>query len=622
MRILFLVLLFQSFSYAQSKKALGFLEKADEAFLKKDYVKAHENYTKSIAFDSTNANAYFRLGTLEVQKRNENKAIDFYSKAIQLSPKNPEFKTAYSYLGHRKLKKSDFAEAKIYFQEVLKLAQEKSLFYEQIEKNIEECNFGIELVKNPLNIQPKKLSTEINQLEQQYFPVISPTQNELYFTAKTSQSDENIFVCYKKNGTWLSPKPLESTINSSYNEGTCTLSGDGRTMVFTSCEGRNSFGSCDLYISFKNGEEWSPPQNLGESINSRYWESQPALSTDGSLLFFSSNRPEGYGNRDIWVSQHRKDGTWGKAVNLGKHINTSKNEISPFIHANKRSFFFSSDGHKGLGGYDIFMAELIDGNFENTENMGFPINTGEDQTSLFITADGKNAYYSKSEGDEIYLYSFDVPQELEKKYRKVTVVSGKIKDATTNEPLRTNIEIFDLIQNKKLAEISSDSINGNYTVVLPNGSNYAFHVTKEGYFFKSFHFERNENETADEKTYDILLHKIEKQKSIVLNNIFFETKKWEIQENSDFELSKLVEILKNNPLLHVEISGHTDDIGSETDNLLLSEKRAEAVADYLAKKGIEKGKISVKGMGESQPVVPNSGEENRQMNRRIEMKIL
>lgn len=608
---------------AQNPKAKEYFDKAIKNLAERKNNDAIENFTKAIEKDSAYADAYFKLGQMNEMARNQDKTTFLYRKALLLKPNEPTYVQAYSYLGSRALRAGEYAKSKEYLEFSLKIVPPNSPIVKQLNRQIESCNLGIEAQKKPLSFQPIELDKILNFNQNQYFPVLTADNETIIFTARQKEGDENLYFSKFQNNAWSQPKSISPKINTQANEGTCSISADGRTLVFTSCDSRDSFGSCDLYISKKVGEEWSEPKNLGLMVNSSSWESQPSLSSDGRILYFSSDRPTGFGRKDLWMSELKQDNTWTKAINLGKEINTQYDEISPFIHANNRTLFFASDGHIGLGGLDLFMTEQKAGVFSKPENLGFPINTHDDQVALFITSDGKKAFYSLDLKTSTKLYSFEIPKELSEKFKKVNFVKGRIADSETKKALSAEIELIELSKNEVIERVKSDSITGEYTAVIPNGGKYGLFVQKRAYLNKSLAFDYSEKTDSEGKTIDISLQKIEVIKENVrLENIFFDTNKADLKPESSAELNKLLKVLNENPTMQIEVHGHTDDIGKDADNQILSQKRAEAVMNFLVSNSIQNSRIKAIGFGKNKPVLPNTSEENRQFNRRIEIKVL
>ena len=627
-RIFIVLFFFLSINiFAQNPKAKDFYDKALKNLAERKSGEANENFFKAIKTDSTYSDAFFKLGQFYESTRNQENALKFYAKAIELKPNELTFTQAYTYIGTRLMRAGNYEKAKQYLSFSLKNSSPNSPIVKQLTKQIEQCSFGIEAQKKSMNFSSVEMGNTINFKNKQYFPVLTADNETLIFTARSDDGDENLYTSQLKEGNWTEPKSISSKINSPYNEGTCSISADGHTLVFTSCDGKDTFGSCDLYISKKVGEEWSTPQNLGEKINSPFWDAQPSLSNDGRILYFSSERPKGYGRKDLWMSELGGNENWTKATNLGNTVNTLNDEISPFIHANGHTLFFASDGLIGMGGLDLFMTEQKAGIYTKPENLGYPINTYEDQVALFITSDGKKGYYSSDIKSSVKLFQFDIPKELSDKIIRVNVVKGIVRDAQTKKNISAEIELVDLKTNQAgatvaLQKIKSDSLSGEYTAVLPNGSQYGLFVSKNNYFFKSLTFDFSEKTDAGGKTINVLLEPIRKDVKEVLNNIFFDSGKFDLRSESFAELDKLQKLLKQNPTLKVEISGHTDNVGKDSENQILSEKRALAVVNYLLNNGTNVLNIKSIGYGSSKPMLPNDSEENRQINRRIEMKIL
>ncbi|MFS0491097.1 OmpA family protein [Leadbetterella byssophila] len=615
-----LTLLISCQVYGQDKKAQFYFEQAEKEFKLRKYNDAQINFEKFIMRDTTQPLAFYRLGQIHESFRNISKAKEYYLRTIKKDTNSASYPNAYMYLGSRALEESQYHHAKNFLNIALRNTQRNTKAYEQIQRQIRRADLGIKAMENPLNIKPIKLPSVINARERQYFPVLTADGNTLVFTAITSNEDEDLFLSFKENGQWTTPKPISSIINTPNNEGTCTISADGKIMVFTSCEGRNSYGSCDLFITRKEGDTWTEPQNLGPNVNSPYWDSQPSLSPDGSRLFFSSDRPFGVGKKDIWMSAVDEQGKWSKATNLGPGINTPENEVSPFVHANGSSLFYSSNGREGLGNHDIYMTNIQEGFKSESINLGYPINTPGDESGLFISADGKSALYSKQEGDNTYIYEFKVPEELSEQFERIYYIKGFIKDSQTKKPLYSSIELVNTKNGERVSRFLSDPITGDYMSTLPEEGEYVMYIETPGYFFKSLKFDFKEGNSDQEL--DILLTKIEKENKETLDNIFFDTGSAAIRPESEIELKKVVTLLKENPDLKVEISGHTDDVGNDKANMNLSIQRANAVVEYLKGKGIHAQRLVAKGYGESQPKVKNDSDKNRQLNRRIELKVL
>ncbi len=605
---------------SQDKKALISFEKGQKDFSERNYQSALNHYNKYLEKDSSKTVALFRIGQIYESFRNKEKAIEYYKKVIEKDSNIVAYLPAYTYLGSRALDRGDFAEAKKWLDISQKNSNKNSVLYQQILRQQKTAEFGILALANPLNIKPEPLPSEVNHKKKQYFPVLTADNNTLIFTSLNEGEDENIYSSTKTENKWSKPVSISTNINTPGNEGTCSISADGKIMVFTSCEGRKSFGSCDLYISKKENNVWSAPENLGAAVNSDYWDSQPSLSSDGSKLFFSSERPFGQGRKDIWMSSLDPAGKWTKAVNLGKEINTAYDEVSPFIHANGTSLFFSSNGREGMGSFDIFMSNMNPKGFGEIINLGYPINTTSDEISLFISADGLKAFYSVDKNQDIQLYSFDIPEQLSKKINKTYYIKGYVLENGNQKPLYASLELIDQRSGAKLSKFMSDPITGDYMAILPGDGKYILYVETPEHFYKSLVFDFTKDKSNPEL--NIELSKIEKQKIATLENIYFDSGSATLRPESNIELNKLKELLEKNKALKTEISGHTDDVGNDATNLELSKKRAASVLAYLQSAGISPDRLISVGYGETKPKVKNISEPNRQINRRIEFKFL
>ncbi len=620
----------QAQNYSTSnKKAITLYEKASEAFKMRKFEEGMNLLQKAVEKAPEFAEAHYLLARNYQMTGKYEPMLFHYEQTVLNSPNNASYVGAYYTLAGEQLKKGNYQKAKIYAQAFLRFDQQIKSFDKECERIIACADFSLEGMKKPLNFSPKILPKNINKDSVlQYFPILSADQNMLIFTARANKngSDENMYLSEKMpNGEWSNPKSLSENINSVANEGTCSISADGRVLVFTACSGRKGYGSCDLYISERVGNDWSEPKNLGANINSLSWESQPSLSADGKMLYFVSERKKG---NDIYVSRLDDEGNWSVAENLGTTINTTGSEMSPFIHVNGRTLYFASNGRVGYGDYDLYYSNYENGTWSEPQNLGYPINNNESQISLFITIDGKKGYYAdeKTQGNK-NLYSkimeFDMPPEISLK-QKSNYVSGTIYNAKTKEKISANVDLLNILQNVREYSVVSDMKTGSYLIVLTQGAEYALEVHKKGFAFKSltFNYVDKTAESLVPINVDIYLEPIATGVKFILNNIFFESAKYDIKDKSKSELDELIRFMQENETVAGEISGHTDNIGDDKANIELSLKRAKNVYDYLIKNGIEAKRLKFKGYGKTQPNKPNDTEENRKANRRIEFKVL
>jgi outer membrane protein OmpA-like peptidoglycan-associated protein len=394
-------------------------------------------------------------------------------------------------------------------------------------------------------------------------------------------------------------------------------------MYFTACDRQSGVGSCDIYFSSNTDGKWSDPVNLRAPINTSGWESQPSISSDGRTLFFSSSRPGGYGGKDLWIARMNENNFWSKPLNLGEAINTDGDEMSPFIHFDGKTLYFASDGRVGMGGFDLYRTTLKeDSTWEEPQNLGYPINTYNDEMGLIISSDGRKAYFSsvrdKQNGKDIFF--FDLYESA--RPTPVSYIKGRVYDSETGKLLKADYELINLSDNKTTLQSSTDA-SGNFLVCLPSGYNYGINVSRSGYLFYSenFMFE-GEHTMAKPFIKRINLNPLKVGEKMQLSNVFYEVNSWELKKESIIELNNLGRLLEVNKNLVIEIGGYTDSTGSDAYNLSLSEKRALSVVNYLVSKGIQSSRLKYKGYGNTSSIGDNATAEGRKLNRRTEAKII
>ncbi|MEO5646824.1 MAG: OmpA family protein, partial [Chitinophagaceae bacterium] len=442
---------------------------------------------------------------------------------------------------------------------------------------------------------PSNLGETINTTALEYFPSLTIDGKKMVFTKRLNM-DEDFYQSEMINGKWTSAISLPGRINTNFNEGAQTISQDGEWLLFTGCNFPEGAGSCDIYISFLTKQGWSEPENLGNKINTEAWESTPSLSPDKRDLYFSSNIPGGYGGKDIYVSHRSASGKWGSPVNVGPEINSAGDESCPFIHADNQTLYFNSTG---LPGYsekpDLFMVKKMgENNWGVPENLGYPINTIDDEGSMIVAADGKTAYYSSDRNDTrggLDIYTFELREDL--RPAKTLWVKGKVFDANTKKGLPSSVELIELNSKLTISKLQTDE-EGNYLVTLPLGKSYAFNVNRKGYLFYSENYALGKDAHDSIFLVDIPLQPITPNARIVLKNIFYDSKQIVLKSQSIAELDKVVQLLTDNPKLKIQIGGYTDNVGKPADNLKLSTGRAVSVVNYLLGKGILNTRLSFK----------------------------
>lgn len=545
------------------------------------------------------------------------------------------FAPAWVNLGKLELYDRNYDEAIKCFETYLELDKRESETELDAKRGLKTARFRKEALAHPVPFNPQNLGAAVNSRDDEYLPSLTADGQTLVFTRRfprkatttaNTKEEEDLYVSTLNNGQWSHAERMPEPVNSTDNEGAQCISQDGRIMFYTACNRNDGGGRCDLYMCVNKSGRWSKPRNLGSAVNSGAWEGQPTFSIDGRTLYFVSNRKGGHGGMDIWKTTF-DGGQWTAPENLGPEINTEFDEMSPFIHFDDHTLYFSSNRPEGMGGMDLFVAKRDDnGRWTQPTNLGYPINTGGDDNNLIVSADGRTAIFaSQRDGGQgkMDLYSFELP--VESRPTVAICFKGRVSNAKDGQPVASDIRIIDLANGTTVANTSSDGKNGLYIVSLPAGKDYAFHVTANGFLFHSQNVEKN-NENGNEQwqpvTVDIALHPIESGERIALRNVFFETGRWEILPESEYELAKVVDLLTKNPTLKIELGGHTDNVGRPEANQHLSEQRAKAVYDYLINKGIPSNRLSYKGYGETQPVATNDTDEGRRENRRTEIKVL
>lgn len=618
----------QSF-HTRSNKALHLYNEGVTAFDYLDYPNAENLFREAIYTDKSFYEAYMMMGDLMDRQKRYSEAIANYRTAVRLD--SMFFKPVFFNLGMAEMKSGDYASAlnhlKVYLAQTG--MSEKNMIVAK--KNVHNCEFSLNAIKHPVPFNPINMGSAINTTDDEYWPSITADGQTFIFTRQAVARNgisvrdlqEDFYVSYFVDGAWQTAMNAGPPLNTRQNEGAQTLSSNGRYMYFTACDRPNGMGSCDIYFSTFNDGRWSEPVNLRSPVNTSHWESTPSISADGKTLYFSSNRPGGMGGKDLWYSTLDERSQWSNPVNMGEKINTDGDEMSPFIHFDGKTLYFASDGHTGLGGFDIYITRMNrDSTWSEPQNIGYPINTYNDEMGLVIESSGKKAYFStvrdNLNGKDIFY--FDLYESA--RPAPVSYLKGKVFDKETGRLLKADYELINLSANKIIIKSSTDN-NGNFLVCLPSGYNYGINVSKAGYLFYSENFMFEGEHTAVEPFIkNIKLSPIKVGERMLLTNVFYEIDSWELKKESVLELNILADMLLENKGLRIEIGGYTDSTGSVEYNLVLSEKRAMSVVNYLVSKGISADRLKYKGYGNTSPIGDNITEEGRRLNRRTEAKII
>ncbi len=623
-----LIMLDAQENYSTKKKsAVKAYQKGIQYLNAKQHDQAIVHFEKAVSADRNFIEAWLVMAQTYEYLQKYDKAISLYHEGLQI---NPEFHP-YSFIvvGNLEYKLSRYEDAMNSYKALLNTASKNQKHRNAALKNIERCRFAIAATANPVPYTPENLGPSVNSENDDYWPCITADESTLIFTRLLKDTtavagyQEDFFISTRDNQGWSPAKNAGSPLNSRYNEGAQTISADGRTMVFTACGRKDGIGRCDLYLSVKTGENWSLPKNIGKPVSTAYYETQPSLSADGRTLYFASDRPGGFGDIDIYVSRLDDQNQWSTPRNLGETVNTAGRDWAPFIHPDNQTLYFASNEHTGMGGFDLFYSRKDSaGNWEKPSNLGYPINTGNDEFGLILNAAGDKAYFA-SDKDSVNgrdIYTFELYSEA--RPTEVSYLKGKVYDADTKAALKAGFELIDLKSDQVVNHSFSDSLTGEFLVCIPTGRDYLLNVSKHGYLFFSDNFALNQVfEISEPFLKDVPLQPIKVGRSVILKNIFYEFDSYMLKDESKIELDKLIQFLKTYPTVEIEISGHTDNIGSDEYNKNLSEKRAGSVAEYLINASIENERIIYTGYGSSKPLTSNDSEEGRALNRRTELVV-
>ncbi|CAN5918717.1 OmpA family protein [soil metagenome] len=628
-------------------------KKAEKAYnMAMDYAQIYDfpNAYKQLTIAKKEDPAFVEAYTLEANLlMSESKwalAVDQFKQAFAINP--GFFPSSYYDCAQAELKLGRYADAKKDFQTYIDTHRPGAspTTIASAQQGLADCNFALNALQHPVPFNPVNMGESINTAGCEYFPNVTADDATFLFTRNTQVRDqatgvmvptqEDFYISYKdENGKWSVAQNLGLPINTpNDNEGAPSLSADGRFLFFAACagydgyaNGKVGFGACDIFFSQKVNGVWSNPKNVGAPVNTVSWDSQPSFSSDGKTLYFVSHRKGGFGLSDIWMAVLGDDGKWGPAINLGSEINTPGTEEAVYIHPDNQTLYFASDGLTGMGGLDLFVCrrDTVTGKWGKPVNLGYPINTEGDESGMIVNGAGKVAYFSSDRKgtlgcDDIYMFS--LPKEFQPV--PVTYMKGKTFNKKTLRPVgNASFELINLSTGKTVITSFSDAVTGEFLVCLPVNENYALNVNAAGYTFYSENFELKKVTDAGKPfRIDVPLQPIVVDSgSNELKNVFFETGKYDLKPESKVELNKMVQWMKANPLVKIELSGHTDNVGDKKSNLLLSANRAKSVYDYLVASGVDASRLTYKGYGDTKPKVANDTPEHRQMNRRTEWMI-
>lgn len=622
-----------AFSQTSDRKARKLLAQGTELIDSyRRYTEGLQKINQALTRDPNYLEAHLKLGevykSLNMRNIYAQEIKEHYGKVAELKPDHALYVSVYLELATIYLSEGSYHLAQDYLQRILKQPSLNERFLAHTKSLKKNVDFALDGIQNPLDFVPIEMSKQtVNRYAFNSHPVLVADQSEMVISVRNrvGNIDENVMIVTQEDGQWLPAQNISGNINTPRNEGMASISGDGKTLVFTSCDRKDTYGGCDLYVSRRVGKEWSKPLNLGKTVNSHAKDTEPSLSADGRTLYFSSNRKGGQGRSDLYQSTKGPNGDWSAALNLGEPINTPGDEVTPFVHADGQTLYFASNGHLGYGGYDIYHASTLPGDTTAPKNIGYPINTHSNEGSLYISPDYTKGYFEKyvKQGQESYslIYDFDFPAKA-RPGQISQYMKGKVYDALTRLPLKATLKLTDIQKEQQTSYVHSDSVGGQYLVVLTEGKEYALYVEKPGYLYHSIHLDYSNAKQFDALLLDIFLVPISKSQIAVLSNLFYETDKSALTAKSKTELDKLIAFLVDNPAVRIEIGGHTDDVGTYSYNLKLSADRAQAVRQYLIQNAIHPDRLTFKGYASTKPLASNETLAGQKQNRRIEIKVL
>lgn len=604
--------------------------RALKAWKVKNWREAERYLKKAVSLDNEYADGLYLLGELYVMTYRIEKAEVTWSKLLEVCP---DYKPEVQYfLGSILLENGKRPQAIALFEAFLKNPERDRGFDKEVKRALEEAQLKEQLLGNPIDFNPRPIKG-LSTPEDEYLATISPDQLTMFFTRRAKKVNrrdgpavkvrmvEEFSTSGRLEDGFEKGQPLPSPFNESYNEGGPTITADNTELYFTVCQNLNGYKNCDIYYSQLDGYGyWTIPVSVGDHINRRdSWESQASVSANGDALYFASNREGGFGELDIYRCLKKEDGSWGKPKNLGPQINTKGNEKTPFIHSDSRTLYFTSDGLPGLGGFDIFHVHAPnDSTWEKPQNIGYPINSKDDDLGLFVSLNGSKAYFASNkirQGMGWDIFEFDLPEKA--RPEAVSLVSGTLKDENEEPVEDATVEIKNLATNE-VTRIKVDKETGNFARVVKTRpkENFILTVEKKGSAFSSKYIAEADFKGNGVVKASLEVASLQSGREYKLNDINFASNSYALDGVAKAVIDEFIEFLKDNPNIKADIQGHTDNVGGSTENLTLSRNRARTVYEYAVKNGISSSRLTSHGYGENRPIATNDSEEGRARNRR------
>jgi outer membrane protein OmpA-like peptidoglycan-associated protein/tetratricopeptide (TPR) repeat protein len=633
-KLTFFVVLFAWASTLLSQNHLKTLRLAEKYFDNGSYDEALKYYQILLDSDPDNMDYFYAIGQCYEYGNQKEKALEYYLKVYEKFPLYSTTLKAKIAVGYHLSTQFDNA---LKFYELASKDLIPGMPRKQIKYLMAQCSTGKALIKKRINIRVENMGSAINTFADEYGPCFTLDENTLFFTSNrptalgdtnrnTGKKYDDVYIAQQKYGKWTPAQNIDAPVNTNRYESALCVTADGQELYFYRNDGQG-----DIFTSKLKGTTWQPPKPLSKNINSAYLETSVFISADGQYLFLTSDKKGGYGGRDIYYCKKQPNGTWSNPINCGPKINTQYDEDCPFLHPDGETFYFSSNSTKSMGGYDVFVCKWSEKNVSEVYNMGYPLNTPDEDINFVISADGKRGYYASGRtgglgGKDIYvIYFVDTksPQfaSIPITPKKLLVMTGTVKDALTKKPLGAEISVLSYQKNSVVAQSQANEASGSFQFALPNGDMYAIDAYFPGYELYSENIEIDEKADFGKKQVEILLKPVQAGSTMVLKNLQFAGKQYLLNDIAKNELKKFYEVVKGKPDLKITIKGHTDNTLQGEEALMLSQQRAEEVKNYLVSLGIEKERIIAIGLGEKQPLNPENTDLARKQNRRIEIEL-
>ena len=636
MRAYFIIifLLFTQFSFSQdclplNGKVKRECNRVEKLLIKKDIYKA-QKILNHIRYRESNPRINQLLAIVWWKQGEDLVAEEFALKAIELCPNR--FPLLYYLLGEINYKRKLYQTSEIYLEKCLSIGIEEK-YKVNAEKYYNRAKIISDIISNPVLFEPQTVKG-VSTNHDEYLPILSPDQEIMFYTRRsekneigslTKSNSEDFMFSMEDSSNFNSGFLMPFPFNRNNNEGGASITIENNTLYFTVCSKTSSgYNNCDLFYSFKHGNKWSKIKSFNKQINGvDSWESQPSVSVDGNSIIFASDRKGGFGESDLYITSKKNNGDWTRPNNLGENINTKMNEKSPFLHTDNETIFFSSNQFPSIGGYDIFFSRKdSSGVWQKPQNIGYPINTVADELGLFVSTDGQKAYFASNQLNGVGgwdLYSFNLYDEA--KPKKVFFLKGELKDKNNQLIDDARIELKNIrTKEKKIINVQNGKYITAFTIEEPD--DFLLTINKKGYAFNSKYLSSSNDIFSSPSKIDFNIEKLKNGYAYRLENIYFATNSFTLSNVSKEILIAFLDYLKINNRLKVIICGHTDDVGTKNDNLLLSKNRAKSVYSFLIENGTKKNRIDYKGFGEEKPITSNETEEGRAKNRRTEFVIL